>query len=211
MPNPEQPERPDHDPFNDFNVARLHEAQRDLADQELMRVPPGTDFPTFPEMPPPPTRTAENLQTRRRVLDTLMPAERPPQAARARAPRPEPEPIITGVRLVETTPYADKFLVEAEFTHHNGLTQTLAFDYYSDVNRTLRPYNRALMARLVVYIQAAAGLPTPPRQEIQNPTIGERLFNMVHLLIDKSEPSDTLAAEWEALRAEYERAAGARR
>jgi hypothetical protein len=91
---------------------------------------------------------------------------------------------------------------------HDGVPDNLAFEFYADTGRTLMPFATALSERLATQIRAIQGLPEPPRQQVPNLTVGERLFNMTNLLMDGAVPNEVMQSEWNALRTEYERAVG---
>lgn len=133
-----------------------------------------------------------------------------PQAAmfatQTEPPPPPPQaPEITAdtIRLVSVRVGAAGQLALG-FTHPAFLPVPYNVEWFPDVRPRDFAMSKAAMEAAARHLQAALNIPPPPRLEFTTPTIGERMYNLLGVLIEKGEFGHGIQNEWSALREEYE-------
>lgn len=170
--------------------------------------PPMPDVPwNPPPAPAPPINTRAEIRTGRRTrrdpgtygqINPLIPPA--PQQPQQRTPIQVG--AFTGAEFRDNSLW-----ITAEFVE-GALRTPLDFGVYADTGRTLAPYAHEALKRIAEILRDINNLPEPRRREIPNATVGERMFNMIQLLMDKAEVSEQVQNEWQALATEYERHMG---
>lgn len=123
-------------------------------------------------------------------------------------PQPAEPPRQPRVRI-EAVEIRDAHVVDrgieyiARFTERGGLNTDLAIMMYPDVGRATQPYATALTQQIATEARNVLGLPHPVVRQLPNATIGERMYNMLALLMDR-DGTEAMQNEWETLRMEYE-------
>lgn len=180
-------------------------------------LPAPQDVPTVPVEPPPRMTAAEVLGRpggRRTRRDQNAPTQAPPPVQRGyrtpltRAANLTQQRIPIQVDAFTGAEFRDNSLwITADFIE-GGARVPLHFGIYADTGRALAPYVQEALKRIAEILRDINNLPEPRRREIPNATVGERMFNMIQLLMDKAEVSEQVQNEWQVLALEYERHVG---
>lgn len=163
----------------------------------------GGEIPTMPEPAEAPrTRTGRRQAAPRTVPTNYTTNLLTGEAYRGLVPPREPQVQINNVVVRDVMVNNNGMEYIARFTTP-GDQVDLAISVYPDVPRNIQPYANALMRHLLETTRTIMHLPDHPVRQVPNATIGERLYNMLGLLMDK-DGNEAMQTEWDTLRAEYE-------
>lgn len=223
MPTPEIP-APLHWEFT-VDERREHQLQEQRRDQirvtaaEVMRTmaqpPEALRWPPLPTAAPEGAGPADAPPTARRTRGVTVPtptvAELEPlrtgtrtttgrTARNTRVPRPITVERLTGFELQD-----GHRLIASGVFREGDIEAPMDIALYADVGRTMQPYATEMMKRISEILRDVQGLPEPPRRQVPNLTVGERMYNMIEMLMEHQPIGGPVQAEWEALSMEYQR------